>query len=86
MIVLAFEEDRALAEQLAGLLRRPLAYVDLHRFPDGESRLRLPCPLPERALLLRGLHDPNAKLTELLLAAAGAAELGARHLTLLAPY
>ncbi|MFO1266455.1 MAG: hypothetical protein U1F67_06480 [Rubrivivax sp.] len=27
--------------------------------------------------LLRGLHDPNAKLTELLLAAAGARDLGA---------
>jgi ribose-phosphate pyrophosphokinase len=86
MIVLAFEEDRALAEPLAGLLRRPLAWVDVHRFPDGESRLRLPCPLPERVCVLRSLHEPNAKLTELLLAAGGARELGARHLTLLAPY
>jgi ribose-phosphate pyrophosphokinase len=37
-------------------------------------------------VLLRGLQDPNAKLTELLLTAAGARELGAGQLTLVCPY
>ena len=37
-------------------------------------------------VLLRGLQDPNAKLTELLLAAAGARELGASRLSLVSPY
>jgi ribose-phosphate pyrophosphokinase len=37
-------------------------------------------------VLLRGLQQPNARLTELLLAAAGARELGAQRLTLVCPY
>jgi ribose-phosphate pyrophosphokinase len=36
--------------------------------------------------LLRGLQQPNEKLTELMLAAAGARELGAEQLTLVSPY
>lgn len=87
MQVLLYLEDeapfaRALA-QAAGLT--PLA-IACHRFPDGELRLRLPAALPRRVVLLRGLRQPNEKLTELLLAARTARELGARHLTLVAPY
>lgn len=37
-------------------------------------------------LLLRGLHQPNEKLAALMLAAPAARELGARQLTLIAPY
>ena len=65
---------------------RKHATVDIHRFPDGESRLALPPALPEAVLLFRSLHDPNAKLTELLIAAGGARALGARQLALVAPY
>ena len=37
-------------------------------------------------MLLRSLHAPNDKLVELLLAAQTARELGAQHLSLVAPY
>jgi ribose-phosphate pyrophosphokinase len=60
--------------------------VQRHRFPDGEIRLRLPDALPERVVLLRTLDHPNEKLVDLLLAARTARLLGARHLTLVAPY
>ncbi|MFW9594000.1 MAG: ribose-phosphate diphosphokinase [Macromonas sp.] len=60
--------------------------VQRHRFPDGELKLRLPTPLPPRVVLWRGLHQPNEKLVELLLATRTARALGARHLTLIAPY
>jgi ribose-phosphate pyrophosphokinase len=85
-VLLAFEDEAALATRLAGTLGWPLALVDVHRFPDGETRLRLPHQLPARVALLRGLQQPNDKLTQLLLAAAGLRELGARQLTLLSPY
>ena len=86
MQLLAFDDEAALGQKLAQALAWPLAVVQRHRFPDGETRLRLPPALPRCVVLLRGLQDPNAKLTELLLAAAGARELGAAHLTLVSPY
>lgn len=85
-LLLAFEDENELGERLARALGWPLALVDRHRFPDGETRLRLPPRLPAKIVLLRGLQRPNEKLAELLLAAAGARELGAAHLTLVAPY
>ncbi len=85
-MLLAFDDEADLAARLAEAGGWPLALIGRHRFPDGETRLRLPPELPARIVLLRGLHQPNDKLTELLLAAAGARELGARHLTLVCPY
>ena len=85
-LLLAFEDEASLATHLASALGWTLALVDVHRFPDGETRLRLPHQLPARVALLRGLQQPNDKLTQLLLAAAGARELGAQQLTLVSPY
>lgn len=85
-LLLAFDDEAALAQRLAQAIGWPLAFVDRHRFPDGETRLRLPATLPAHVVLLRGLQQPNEKLTELMLAAAGARELGARRLTLVSPY
>ncbi len=85
-LLLAFDDEAALARRLAAALGWPLALIDRHAFPDGETRLRLPPQLPERVAVLRGLQQPNAKLTELLLAAAGARELGAQRLVLVCPY
>lgn len=85
-LLLAFDEEGTLAARVADALRWPLQMVRRHVFPDGETRLRLPAHLPRHVVLLRGLQQPNAKLTELWLAAAGARELGARRLTLVSPY
>ena len=85
-LLLAFDEEIALARGLAGALDCPLARVDRHAFPDGETRLRLPPQLPADVALLRGLQRPNERLVELLLAAAGARHLGVQRLTLVCPY
>jgi ribose-phosphate pyrophosphokinase len=85
-LLLAFADEAPLAQALAAALAWPWALVDEHRFPDGESRLRLPATLPPQVLLLRGLQDANTRLVPLLLAAAGARELGATQLTLISPY
>lgn len=85
-LLLAFDDERMLAERLAQAANLPLEFVARHRFPDGEIRLRLPARLPAHTALLRGLHRPNEKLIELMLAAAGARELGARRITLVSPY
>ncbi len=84
--LLYFDDEQALASQLAKASGLTATCVDRHVFPDGEIKLRLPTPLPRRVVVLRSLHDPNTKLVELLLAARTARTLGAEHLTLVAPY
>jgi len=86
MLVLGFPDYPAQSRALAAALGVPCEFVDLHRFPDGESRLRLPENLPSRVVLCRTLDQPNGKLVELMLAAGGARAQGAEHLTLVAPY
>ncbi len=85
-ILLYFDEEHAAASRLAEASGLAFARVERHRFPDGEIKLRLPDTLPERVVVLRTLDHPNEKLVELLLAARTARALGARHLTLVAPY
>jgi ribose-phosphate pyrophosphokinase len=85
-ILLYFDDEHAAASRLAEASGLAFARVERHRFPDGEIKLRLPDTLPERVVVLRTLDHPNEKLVELLLAARTARALGARHLTLVAPY
>ena len=85
-LLLAFDDEQGQANALAAALQIPLALVERHRFPDGESRLRLPPRLPDRLLMLRGLHQPNDKLVELLIALPAARALGARQILLVCPY
>lgn len=84
--LLAFDDETAAATALAGALSIPLHFIERHRFPDGECRLRLPPTLPPRVALLRGLQQPNQRLAELLISAPAARELGARELLLVCPY
>jgi ribose-phosphate pyrophosphokinase len=86
MLVLGFPEYETQARALAAALQAPCTAVEVHRFPDGESRVRLPTGLPEHTVLYRSLDHPNEKLVELMLAARCARELGARRVTLVAPY
>ena len=85
-LVLSFDDEMVQARALAAALDWECAIVERHRFPDGETRLRLPPQLPPQVALLRGLQQPNEKLAELMLAAAGARELGTTRLTLVSPY
>jgi ribose-phosphate pyrophosphokinase len=62
------------------------ARVGVHRFPDGESLVRVRSPVGSDALLVRSLHDPNAKLIEVALAADALRRAGAKRVTLVAPY
>lgn len=85
-MLLAFADERGLAEKLAAQLDTGLAFVAEHRFPDGEIKLTLPSRLPESVVVLRGLHQPNERLVQLLLTAKTARRLGAKRLVLVSPY
>ncbi len=85
-MLLYFEDEADLALRTAQAADLPCAMVRRHRFPDGELKLTLPPSLPSHTVLLRSLHAPNEKIVELLLTARTANTLGARKLTLVAPY
>ncbi len=85
LAVHCFPDSLVFARRLASALGAPLSRVALHYFPDAETRVRVE-PGTEHALLVRSLHDPNAKLFELLLAASALRDGGAESVTLVAPY
>ena len=85
-LLLSFPESHPQAQQLAEALGVACKEVNVHHFPDGESKLVLPLNLPEQVIFHRSLDHPNDKLVELLLAADSAREQGVQHLTLVAPY
>ncbi len=86
MLILGFPDSQPQAQALATQLHADYAQIDIHRFPDGESKLTLPATLPPRIILFRSLHQPNDKLIELLLACKTARTQGVSHITLIAPY
>ncbi len=81
----AFPDEVAQAERLARALGRPVAYVDVHAFPDGEVIPRVPTPT-STTIVYRSLNNPNAKIVELLLAADAWRRGGVERLVLVAPY
>lgn len=83
--VLGFAESEAAARRLAEQLGLPCHMVSVHRFPDGESLVRV-VPDVAEGILYRSLDDPNDKLIELLLAASALRDGGCRRITLVAPY
>lgn len=85
-ILLAFPGYRQPAQRLAARAGLDYADIDIHAFPDGESRVRLPARLPRQVILCCTLNAANHQLIELELAAATALQLGAERLTLVAPY
>lgn len=80
-----FTEAAGPARVLADLLGLECTEVAVHRFPDGESLVRVAATGPV-ALLYRSLDDPNVKLVEVLLAAAALRDSGAQRVMLIAPY
>lgn len=85
-MLLCFDDYEVQSQALAQALDMPCHTIKRHRFPDGENKLSLPPDLPGHVIFCRSLDHPNEKLLELLLAAKTARELGAKELTLVAPY
>jgi len=85
-VILHTEEQAAPALRFGAALGLPCRPIETRRFPDGETLLRLPLPLPARAILYCTLGRPDRQLVELLLAARTARHHGVAHLTLVAPY
>ena len=84
--LLYFNDYHEPAARLAQQLDIPCQQIELHRFPDGESRVQLPDIDAQHLIICRSLANPNDKLIELLLLAKTARQMGVKQLTLVAPY
>lgn len=87
LMILALPGAEELTERLAAELHCPASSLDVHRFPDGETVVRIRPPVTGRHVLLAAhLDDPDDKTLAMLFAADAARELGAAQVGLLAPY
>lgn len=86
-LVFQLPGDETFAERLARALRSDRAALALHRFPDGESLVRLDADVTGRTVVLAcSLARPDEKTLPLLFAADAARDLGASRVLLAAPY
>jgi len=86
-VILALPGNERLAAGLVAAMPAEAGRLTVHRFPDGESYVRIDTPVAGRHVVLAcTLHDPDTKLAPLLFAAATARELGAARVGLVTPY
>ena len=87
--VYAFPDGFGQAQALAQRCGAAAGVIACHKFPDGESLITAePAQVPGNGTvaLFRSLYNPDAKLTELLLAASALRATGAHKVVLIAPY
>ena len=85
-VVLGYDESKAAAQGLAKALTCDYRDIQVHRFPDGESRVTLPACAASKVIIYRSMDRPNDKLIELLLTIRTLRANGVKHITLVAPY
>lgn len=86
-LVFHFPGCDALAQQLVRAPSAEPGALHVHRFPDGESLVRLDTDVRGRSVVLAcSLDRPDGKILPLLFAADTARELGAARVVLVAPY
>jgi ribose-phosphate pyrophosphokinase len=86
-VVLAMPGNELLADQLANRLSLEHVSVQVRRFPDGESYVRVEGSIEGRqALIVCTLDRPDDKLIPLLLLACAARDAGVTRIGLVAPY
>lgn len=85
-LLLGFPDYQLQGKNLARLLKIEYAEVELHQFPDGESKIRLPVDIPSTVVICRSLDSPNNKLIELFFIVKELRQKGCERIILVAPY
>jgi ribose-phosphate pyrophosphokinase len=87
MMFLGMPGNDNLAHELARLTAAEMLGIESRRFPDGESYVRIHgAPNDQDTYLVCTLADPDRQVLPLLFAARTMREMGAKSLTLIAPY
>ncbi len=86
-VVLSLPGNDRIANRIGAALGLDVSSVTVHRFPDGETRIRLSHSVSGRtAVLTASLDRADEKILPLLFTAGTARELGAASVGLVAPY
>jgi ribose-phosphate pyrophosphokinase len=86
-LLFTYPQNENFEQLLARALPAEIGKYDLHRFPDGESQVRLDSVVKGReVLLLCSLDRPDEKILPIYFLAATARDLGASRVGLVAPY
>lgn len=87
-IVFGGTNSQDLAKRVARKIKAPYAALIVKHFPDGETYLRLPKDVKgKEVILIESMHpNPDLIMIETIFAARTAKELGAKKVTIVAPY
>lgn len=86
-VLLALPENDRLGNRIGASLSLDVSSVAVHRFPDGEARVRLRRSVAgQPVVLIATLDRADAKILPLLFAASTARDLGATSVGVVAPY
>lgn len=88
MIIVGCPSSAELAKNISRKVKgAKFSLLNSKKFPDGETRLRFEKNVKgEHIVLVQSLFNPNDKIIEILFAAHTAKDLGAKKVTLVAPY
>ena len=84
MTLLHFNDDRGI--DIANIIGIPHLNIDVHHFPDNESKVTLPILSTDAIAIYLSLDQANSKLIELMLACATLQESHHKPIILIAPY
>lgn len=86
-IIFALPGNELLAKSIVTKLKAVAGEMIIRYFPDGESYIRVISDVyGKEVILVCTLHQPNDKLLPLLFLANNLKDLGAKKITLIAPY
>ncbi len=80
-----FAKSAAPAKELATALSIPSCCIQVHSFPDGESKVRI-TPVEGTAIIFLSSDKPNEDLLHIAFAASALRENGASRVVLVIPY
>lgn len=86
-IVFTFFGNESLARSICEKMGCEMGVITIHTFPDGETSIQIETLVENKDIIfIANLAHPNSKILPLLFAAETARALGAKKITLVAPY
>lgn len=87
LIIFALPGNEEFARKFSALLDAEEGKAEIRSFPDGESYVRILSDVKDKlVVLVCSLHHPNEQLLPLYFLGKAAKNLGAKHISLVAPY
>jgi ribose-phosphate pyrophosphokinase len=87
VVVLAYEYSKELGKSLAKKLKAKFSIVEVKEFPDREKLIQVKINVKgKQVIVVNSLFNPDEKIIDICLTADTLKDLGAKNITLIAPY